>query len=32
VFAAVRRHSPGRPSDDRTAIALSLSGDSQFRA
>lgn len=25
VFAAVRRHAPGRPSDDRTAIALSLS-------
>ncbi|MBX6390724.1 MAG: serine/threonine-protein phosphatase [Frankia sp.] len=24
VFAAVRRYSPGRPSDDRTAIALSL--------
>ncbi|OHV47600.1 SpoIIE family protein phosphatase [Pseudofrankia sp. BMG5.36] len=25
VFAAVRSHAPGRPSDDRTAIALSLS-------
>ncbi|OHV34449.1 MULTISPECIES: PP2C family protein-serine/threonine phosphatase [Pseudofrankia] len=25
VFAAVRDHAPGRPSDDRTAIALSLS-------
>jgi len=24
VFAAVRHHAPGRPSDDRTAIALSL--------
>jgi sigma-B regulation protein RsbU (phosphoserine phosphatase) len=24
VFAAVRQHAPGRPSDDRTAIALSL--------
>jgi sigma-B regulation protein RsbU (phosphoserine phosphatase) len=29
VFAAVRRHSPGRPSDDRTAIALSLSAEGQ---
>ncbi|WP_045878026.1 SpoIIE family protein phosphatase [Pseudofrankia sp. DC12] len=32
VFAAVRRHAPGRPSDDRTAIALSLSGDGQIQA
>ena len=32
VFAAVRRHAPGRPSDDRTAIALSLSGRSGTRS
>jgi len=28
----VRRHAPGRPSDDRTAIALSLSGRSGTRS